>query len=56
MFDERMFEITYNKLKSNPGNMTPDVIPTKLDGINLDYIHETIKSLRNENFWFKPGH
>lgn len=36
MFNVRMYEVAYHKLKSNPGNMTPGVTPVTLDGISLD--------------------
>jgi hypothetical protein len=36
MFDKRMYEIAYHKLRSKPGNMTPGIIPTTLDGISME--------------------
>jgi hypothetical protein len=36
MFNTRMYEVAYQKLKSNPGNMTPGIIPTTLDGFSLE--------------------
>ena len=50
-----MFEVAYHKLRSNPGNMTPGISPTTLDGISLEVFREIINSLRNESFQFDPG-
>lgn len=36
MRDPRMYQIAYDKLKSNPVNMTPGIKPQTLDGISLD--------------------
>lgn len=36
MFNSRMYEVAYHKLKSNPGNMTPGITPVTLDGISLE--------------------
>ena len=50
-----MFLIAYNKLKSNPGNMTPGLIPDTLDGFNLQIIENIIARLKNESFKFTAG-
>jgi hypothetical protein len=36
MFNKRMYEMAYHKLRSNPGNMTPGIIPITLDGISME--------------------
>jgi len=36
MFNKRMYEIAYHKLRSNPGNMTPGITPETLDGISME--------------------
>jgi hypothetical protein len=36
MFNARLYEVAYQKLKSNPGNMTPGIIPVTLDGMSTD--------------------
>lgn len=36
MFNVRMYEVAYRKLKSNPGNMTPGISPTTLDGMSME--------------------
>jgi group II intron reverse transcriptase/maturase len=55
MLDPRLFEIAYGKLRSKPGNMTPGINPTTLDGLDQNWITETIASLKNESFRFTPG-
>ncbi len=55
MLNTKMFEIAYQKLKSNPGNMTPGIVPTTLDGMSAEVLTSIIKSLRNQSFQFTPG-
>lgn len=52
---EDIFLAAYNKLKSNPGNMTPGINPTTLDGLSQSWVNETIDLLRDESFQFSPG-
>jgi len=54
-FNTDMYILAYNKLKSNPGNLTPGIVPETLDGLSYDWIIETINSFKNESFQFKPG-
>lgn len=55
MYSTRMYEIAYHKLKSNPGNMTPGINPTTLDGISLEWVEETIARMKDGSFKFAPG-
>ena len=55
MFNAKLFEIAYNRLKSKPGNMTPGITPTTLDGFSLKIINEIIEKLKDESFRFSPG-
>lgn len=55
MSNKRMYEIAYHKLRSNPGNMTPGIIPITLDGISMEWVEETINQMKNDSFQFKPG-
>ena len=50
-----MYILAYNKIKSNPGNLTPGIVPQTLDGLSDEWIMETIKSFKDESFQFKPG-
>lgn len=45
----------YNNIKSKPGNMTPGVVPTTLDGMSLEEFAKLSELLKNESFEFKPG-
>lgn len=55
MYDHNLYEIAYNNLKSNPGNMTPGITPTTLDGMSTEVINDIICSLKDESFKFSPG-
>lgn len=55
MYNTKLFEIAYNKLKSKPENMTPGITPTTLDGFSIEVIHELIEKLKDESFKFSPG-
>lgn len=55
MYNERLYEIAYDNLKSKPGNMTQGIIPTTLDGFSSEVIHGIIEELKEESFKFKPG-
>jgi group II intron reverse transcriptase/maturase len=55
MSNYRLYEIAYHKLKSNPGNMTPGMDQTTLDGTSRETFVEIIASMKNESFQFKPG-
>jgi group II intron reverse transcriptase/maturase len=55
LFKERMYEIAYHKLKSNPGNMTPGVDGITLDGFSREDILEIIEQMKTGKFQFKPG-
>jgi nicotine oxidoreductase len=55
MYNPRLYEIAYNNLKSKPGNRTPGINPTSLDGFSSDTIAKIIDSLKNKTFNFNPG-
>ncbi|KAG2216630.1 hypothetical protein INT45_007205 [Circinella minor] len=55
LYDIRLFEMAYHKLKSKPGNMTPGFTPTTLDGMSPEVIEKIVESLKNESFQFSPG-
>lgn len=55
MFNIRMYEIAYHKLKSNPGNMTPGIDQITLDGISHETFLQIIKEMKDGSFRFKPG-
>jgi retron-type reverse transcriptase len=53
--DTEILSIAYNKLKSNPGQMTPGVNPETLDGMSNEVLQEIAQKLKNESFQFSPG-
>ncbi len=55
MYQEDLYITAYERIKSNPGNMTPGVDGSTLDGFSLETIRTTIDSMRDESFQFSPG-
>jgi group II intron reverse transcriptase/maturase len=55
MLNEKLYEIAYHKLRSNPGMMTPGINPTTLDGFSTEVIKGLIDKLKDESFSFSPG-
>jgi group II intron reverse transcriptase/maturase len=55
LYDKDLFYAAYQKLKSKPGNMSPGITPTTLDGLSEENIVEIINSLKNDSFQFQPG-
>lgn len=55
MYDPHLYEMAYEKLKSNPGNMTPGITPTTLDGMSMEVMKEIISKLKDDSFKFSPG-
>lgn len=50
-----MYLAAYQKLRSNPGNMTPGINPTTIDGMSTEVIEGIINELRKGSFKFSPG-
>lgn len=55
LYDKEMYYAAYHKLRSKPGNMTPGINPTTLDGLSIEVIEDIIKSLKDGTFKFLPG-
>lgn len=55
ILNKDMYLAAYEKLKSKPGNMTPGINPTTLDGISMYRIDKLIDKLRDESFKFTMG-
>lgn len=55
LYDRRLYFAAYDKLKSKPGNMTPGIVPTTLDGMSEEVIGEIIEKIKNGTFDFQPG-
>jgi nicotine oxidoreductase len=54
LYNKEIYMMAYNKLKSNPGNMTPALSPETLDGLSDESFDEIINSMKNRSFKFKP--
>lgn len=55
ILDKNLLLVAYDKLKSNPGNMTPAISPQTLDGISNEEVNKIIEALRSEKFQFSPS-
>jgi len=55
MYDPSLYETAYEKLKSNPGNMTPGITPRTLDGMSMEVIEKIIYKLKDNSLRFSPG-
>jgi len=54
MYQEDLYILAYERLKSKPGNMTPGSDGETLDGFSREDIHTIIQEMRTEQFRFKP--
>lgn len=54
MYNKDVYFAAYHKFKSKPGNMTPGIVPTTLDGISDEVIMKIISNLRDDSFKFNP--
>ena len=50
-----MLILSYQNIKSKPGNMTLGTDNITLDGISMKYLENLSDSLKNESFQFKPA-
>jgi hypothetical protein len=54
LFDINIYKSAYQKLKSNPGNLTEGTDNETLDGISLEWAQDVINQMKDRNFQFKP--
>lgn len=54
MYMGDLYIVAYERIKCNPGNMTPGSDGETLDGFSTEWIHGIIGDLRTEQFQFKP--
>src|SRR5437763_5456938 len=54
MYQEDLYIIAYERIKSKPGNMTPGTDDKTLDGFSLATIQDIIQEMRTEQFHFRP--
>jgi group II intron reverse transcriptase/maturase len=52
MYKTDLYVVAYERLKSNPGNMTPGPDGLTLDGFSMQSIENIIQSMRDESFQF----
>lgn len=50
-----MYLAAYQRLRSNPGMMTPGINPTTLDGLSPQVIQDIINELASAKFQFTPA-
>lgn len=55
LYDPMLYDLAYINLISNPGNMTPGITPTTLDGMSMEVIESIIDKLKDGSFKFSPG-
>lgn len=56
MYREELYIVAYEAIKSQPGNMTPGIDRTTLDGLSLEKsIRPTISAMQTEEFQFSKG-
>jgi hypothetical protein len=55
LFNKDIYVEAYNRIKSKPGNRTPGPDGLTLDGISLNWIDNTIRSMKDRSFQFKPS-
>lgn len=53
--DPSLLYLAYNNIKSKPGNMTPGIVPTTLDGMSLEEFIKLSELLKSELFSFSPA-
>jgi group II intron reverse transcriptase/maturase len=54
MYEEDLYILAYERIKSKPGNMTEGSDGETLDGFSRKAIQEIIQDMRTERFRFKP--
>ena len=54
MYQEDLYIIAYERIKSKPGNMTPGTDGETLDGFSLATIRQIIEEMKTEQFRFRP--
>lgn len=53
--DPDLLFAAYQNIKSKPGNMTPGIVSTTLDGMSREEFEKLSTSLKSETFQFQPG-
>lgn len=54
MLEQDLYVVAYQKIKSEPGNMTPGTDDETLDGFSLEEINNLIREMQTERYQCKP--
>ena len=54
LFNEDMFMLAYERIKSKPGNMTPGTDGKTIDGMSISHIQKIIESIKDESYQPQP--
>jgi group II intron reverse transcriptase/maturase len=54
MFSPDLYILAYERIKSEPGNMTPGTDNETLDGFSMDEINQLVQEMRSEQYQCKP--
>jgi len=54
MFSPDMYILAYERIKSEPGNMTPGTDKETLDGFSMDEINRLVQEMQTEKYQCKP--
>jgi len=54
MFSSELYVLAYERIKSEPGNMTPGTDHETLDGFSMDEINQLVQEMRTEKYQCKP--
>lgn len=49
-FNEQMFMVAYESIKSKPGNMTPGTDGKTIDGMSIERVNALISKLKDESY------
>ena len=55
LYKPDLYEVVYEEIRSEPGNMTPGPDGITLDGFSSRTINQLVVSLQDESFQFKPA-
>lgn len=55
LYMPELYVAAYERIKSNPGNMTHGLDRSTLDGLNLEWVNQTVDLMRTEKFNFTAG-
>jgi len=54
MYRPDLYVVAYERIKSEPGNMTPGTDKETLDGFSMDEIYKLVEEMRTEKYRCKP--